>query len=142
MTRRRSHLPCGTIVLGLLLAPALLALAGFGLVLAAEAMGIDTQASVEAAVQEALAYAGLAPATPTVAPATLTPLPSPTPFLPLSVTSTADVPTPTASPSPTPTETPTSTPCFKASSPRYVSHGHTAIDTWTGHGSGLRPISP
>ena len=97
-------------MLGLLLAPALLALAAFGLVLAAEAMGIDTQASVEAAVQEALAYAGLAPATPTVAPATPTPLPSPTPFLPMAVTSTADVPSPTASPSPTPTETPTSTP--------------------------------
>ena len=110
MTRRRGPSTCGTILLGLLLAPALLALAGFGLVLAAEAMGIDTQASVEAAVQEALTYAGLAPATPTVAPATPTPLPSPTPFLPLAVTSTADVPSPTASPSPTPTETPTSTP--------------------------------
>jgi len=109
MTPRRGRSPCATILLGLLLAPAFLALAGFGLVLAAEAVGFDTQASIEAAVQEALTYAGLAPATPTVAPATLTPLPSPTPFLPLSVTDTPDVPTPTASPSPTSTETPTST---------------------------------
>ena len=28
------------------------------------------------------------------------------------------------------------------SSPRYVPHGQAAIDTCTGHGSGLRPISP
>ena len=34
------------------------------------------------------------------------------------------------------------TPCFTPSSPRYVPHGHTAIDTLTGHGSGLSPISP
>lgn len=109
MTRRRSS-PCGTILLGLLLAPALLALAGFGLVLAAEAVGIDTQASVGAAVQEALAYAGLAPATATVASAAPAPLPSSTPFLPLSVTATPEVPTPTASPSPTVTATLTATP--------------------------------
>src|SRR5262249_37313535 len=34
------------------------------------------------------------------------------------------------------------TPCLVASSPRYVPHGHTAIETFTGHGSGLSPISP
>ena len=36
------------------------------------------------------------------------------------------------------TETPLATP----SSPRYVPHGHAATDTFTGHGKGLRPISP
>ena len=34
------------------------------------------------------------------------------------------------------------TPLAMPSSPRYVPHGHTAIDTFTWHGSGLRPISP
>ena len=34
------------------------------------------------------------------------------------------------------------TPWRMPSSPRYVPHGHTAIDTFTGHGNGLRPISP
>jgi hypothetical protein len=34
------------------------------------------------------------------------------------------------------------TPFLSPSSPRYVPHGHTAIETCTGQGSGLRPISP
>ena len=36
----------------------------------------------------------------------------------------------------------TRTPCWMPSSPRYVPHGQTAIDTFTGAGSGLSPISP
>jgi uncharacterized protein YkwD len=122
MTRRRGRSLCGTIVLGLALMPVILAVTCFGLVLAAEAMGVHTLAVVEAAVQEALTYVGLAQATPTVAPATLTPAPSPTPFLPLAATSTPDLPTSTSSPSPTSTETPTSTP----------SETHTQTPTATG----------
>ena len=34
------------------------------------------------------------------------------------------------------------TPASRLSSPRYAPHGHTAIDTFTAHGSGLSPISP
>ena len=34
------------------------------------------------------------------------------------------------------------TPASRLSSPRYEPHGHTAIDTFTSHGSGLSPISP
>ena len=33
-------------------------------------------------------------------------------------------------------------PLATPSSPRYVPHGHAAMATLTGHGSGLRPISP
>src|SRR5580704_17397550 len=34
------------------------------------------------------------------------------------------------------------TPLAMPSSPRYVPQGHAATDTLTGHGNGLRPISP
>ena len=34
------------------------------------------------------------------------------------------------------------TPLARLSSPRYEPHGQHAIDTFTSHGSGLRPISP
>ena len=83
MTRRRGSIPCGTIVLGLALMPVVFAVAFFGLVLAAEAMGVGSVSQLERTVQDLLVYTGLvsAPATPTPAPVDLDP--SQTPFQPL-----------------------------------------------------------
>jgi hypothetical protein len=59
MTRRESGFPCGTIVLGLALMPVIFAATFFGLVLAAEAMGVGSVSQLERTMQELLAYTGL-----------------------------------------------------------------------------------
>jgi len=120
MTRRRSGFPCGTIVLGLALMPVVCAVTFFGLVLAAEAMGVGSLSQLETVVMDLAASTGLVPG-PTALEPTFDPVPSLTPLQLLStepVTST-ETPSPTASltaspsatstPSATPTETPTST---------------------------------
>ncbi len=109
MTRRRGSFPCGTIVLGLALMPVVFAVAFFGLVLAAEAMGVGSLSQLERAVQDLLVYTGLvsAPATPTPAPVDLDP--SPTPFQPLLTETLETSDSPTASPSATTTPSATLT---------------------------------
>ena len=119
MTRRRSGFPCGTIVLGLALMPVICAVTFFGLVLAAEAMGVGSLSQLETVVMDLVASTGLVPAA--LEPTSFDPAPSLTPFQPLSTepVPSTETPSPTASltaspsatstPSTTPTETPTST---------------------------------
>ena len=82
MTRRRSGFPCGTIVLGLALMPVVFVVAFFGLVLAAEAMGVGSMSQLERAVQALLVSTGLVSPPPTPEPAPVVDDPSPTPFQP------------------------------------------------------------
>ena len=82
MTRRRSGFPCGTIVLGLALMPVVFVVAFFGLVLAAEAMGVGSVSQLERAVQDLLVFTGLVSPPPTPEPAPVDHHPSPTPFQP------------------------------------------------------------
>ncbi len=83
MTRRRSRFPCGTIVLGLALMPVVFVVAFFGLVLAAEAMGVGSLSRLERTVQDLLMFTGLVSPPPTPEPAPVDLDPSPTPFQPL-----------------------------------------------------------
>ena len=132
MTRRRSGFPCGTIVLGLALMPVVFAAAFFGLVLAAEAMGVGSVSQLERTMQALLAYTGLvdAPIEPTAFELGTSPTPSQPPATASATFTETPSPTTSITPSPsatvtqtetstsTPTETPTLTPSatFTASS--------------------------
>lgn len=121
MTRRRSGFPCGTIVLGICLMPVVFAVTFFGLVLAAEAMGVGSLAELERTVWELLAATGLVRIVPDPASFDLGPTPTPFQLQPTETFAATGTPWPTASPSHTaspsatssathtPTETPTPT---------------------------------
>ncbi len=116
MTRRRSGFPCGTIVLGLGLMPVVCAVTFFGLVLAAEAMGVGSLSTLERTVQDLLASTGLVSRPAALDPTSFDPGPSLTPFQPQSTEPVAatETPSPTATPSltasPSATSTPSATP--------------------------------
>jgi uncharacterized protein YkwD len=116
-------------VLGLALMPVVFVVAFFGLVLAAEAMGVGSVAQLERTVQELLVFTGLTNPPPTPEAAPVESAPSPTPFQP-QLTESVEAslsPSPTASPSatttpsatltltPTPTVTTTATPTLTPS---------------------------
>lgn len=111
MTRRRSGFPCGTILLGLGLMPVVFAITFFGLVLAAEAMGVGSLSALERAVQGLLASTGLVPAPTGLEPTSFNFEPSPTPLQPQPTEPVAatETPSPTASPSLTASPSATST---------------------------------
>ena len=118
--RRGRGVPCGTVLLGLVLLPVVFAITFFGLVLAAEAMGLGTLSTLEEAAQGLLAYTGLAASPMAPQPTSVDLRPSPTPFQPMPADFVAaiEMPSPTAPPSltatpsstSTPTDTPTETP--------------------------------
>jgi uncharacterized protein YkwD len=122
MTRRRGVSLCGTILIGIGLMPVVCIVTFFGLVLAAEAMGVGSLSQLETAAEDLLAYTGLI-FTPTV-PAPTARVPTSFEYGPLATPSQAEPAvglqeasptvslTPAVSPSATatPSETPTGTP--------------------------------
>jgi uncharacterized protein YkwD len=108
-----------TVLIGIGLVPAVCLGTFFGLVLAAEAMGMGDLSRLETAAHDVLAYTGLVSLPTATAPATMTfdfgPYPAIPPTetaLPTQAPSPTPMPSLTASPSATPTasETPTETP--------------------------------
>jgi len=135
MTRRRSGFPCGTILLGIGLMPIVFAVTFFGLVLAAEAMGVGSLSTLERTVQELLASTGFVTVPVTPDSTSFDPDPSPIPFQPQSTEPVAETqpPSPTATPpltaSPSATSTASETPTETLTSTGTVTLTPTATST-------------